>query len=326
MYSKKLYGEALALYDSAMISWKRENEKFFLFRDYKKAVVFAGEARIKADLAGRHSEKDEKGTRGRLEKGVSVLQDKSKEFDAVYLHIPMSASIKEKQGKGKLLLNETMIAFAQEDYKAGEEKFQEAKQNIDAAYREAEAFVEHYFTRLPVWRKDLERTLEMSKKNGSYVLVVEKFPPRCRLYYKGKLKEEFCVELGKNWLGDKYREGDNATPEGMYKVTKKLGEGKTKYYKALLLDYPNAEDRERFRQLKKSGEINAAAKIGSLIEIHGGGGKGAHWTNGCVALTDKEMDKVYRYAEVGTVVTIIGAEKSWKEVIEECKKYKMTHE
>ena len=63
-----------------------------------------------------------------------------------------------------------------------------------------------------------------------------------------------------------------------------------------------------------------------MIEIHGGGGKGAHWTNGCVALTDRDMDKVYRYAGVGMVVTIVGAGKDWKDVMEEYKNYKITYE
>ena len=51
-------------------------------------------------------------------------------------------------------------------------------------------------------------------------------------------KWEFDAELGTNWVGDKRVKGDKATPEGMYKITKKFDGRKTKYYKALLLDYP----------------------------------------------------------------------------------------
>ena len=56
LYNKKLHEEALVLYDSAMAAWKRENGKFFLFRDYKKAIAFAGEAKKKAERAGELSE------------------------------------------------------------------------------------------------------------------------------------------------------------------------------------------------------------------------------------------------------------------------------
>jgi murein L,D-transpeptidase YafK len=98
-----------------------------------------------------------------------------------------------------------------------------------------------------------------------------------------------------------------ATPEGMYKITKKFEGSKTKYYKALLLNYPNDEDKEKFKSEIGNGSLPASAKIGDLIEIHGNGGKGIDWTEGCIALTDKEMDIVFKITKVGTPVTIIGS-------------------
>ena len=82
---------------------------------------------------------------------------------------------------------------------------------------------------------------------------------------------------------------------------------KTKYYKAFLLDYPNDEDTARFKAEIAKGSLPASAKIGGLIEIHGNGGKGIDWTEGCVALTDREMDLVYKIVKVGTPVTIVGS-------------------
>ncbi|MBE3139905.1 MAG: L,D-transpeptidase family protein, partial [Thermoplasmata archaeon] len=79
------------------------------------------------------------------------------------------------------------------------------------------------------------------------------------------------------------------------------------YYKALLLDYPNDEDKKRFKSEIKHGSLPASAKIGDLIEIHGNGGKGVDWTEGCIALTDKEMDVVFRIVKAGTPVTIVGS-------------------
>lgn len=325
-YNKKLYGQALALYDSAMVAWKRENERFFLFRNFEKVMSFAANARIKADLASSRSEKDERSTKIRLEQGIVALQEKVKDFNRWFFNIPMAASITKKQANGKLLLNEAIVAVSNDDYKAADGKFILAKQYIDEAYKSAESILKNYFTLLPKWQKQLAQTLAASKREGSYVIVVEKFPPRCCLYYEGVLKAEYTAELGKNWLGDKLCEGDNATPEGMYRVTKKLSAGKSKYYKALLLDYPNAEDREQFRKLKKNKEISAYARIGNLIEIHGDGGRGAHWTNGCVALTNGDMDKLFKFVGVGTAVTIIGASQPLEKTIDEYKNYGTKHE
>jgi lipoprotein-anchoring transpeptidase ErfK/SrfK len=44
-----------------------------------------------------------------------------------------------------------------------------------------------------------------------------------------------------------------------------------------------------------------------MIEIHGNGGKGADWTAGCIALTDREMDSLFKIVKVGTPVTIVGS-------------------
>jgi L,D-peptidoglycan transpeptidase YkuD (ErfK/YbiS/YcfS/YnhG family) len=48
------------------------------------------------------------------------------------------------------------------------------------------------------------------------------------------------------------------------------------------------------------------AGVGSLIEIHGDGGQGRDWTDGCVALSNSDMDRVFARARVGTPVTIVG--------------------
>jgi lipoprotein-anchoring transpeptidase ErfK/SrfK len=46
--------------------------------------------------------------------------------------------------------------------------------------------------------------------------------------------------------------------------------------------------------------------IGGLIEIHGAGGQGRNWTDGCVALVNPDMDRLFAAVGVGTPVTIVG--------------------
>jgi len=108
-------------------------------------------------------------------------------------------------------------------------------------------------------------------------------------------------------MGNKLFAGDKATPEGVYKILEKKNSAKTKYYKALLINYPNNEDQRRYDQMVKSGEISKRTGIGGLIEIHGNGGKGVHWTDGCIALENKEMDVVYNQCGVNTPVIIVGS-------------------
>ena len=73
---------------------------------------------------------------------------------------------------------------------------------------------------------------------------------------------------------------------------------------------------ERFKDEISKGTLPASSKIGGGIEIHGGGGKGVDWTEGCIALTDSEIDLVYSIAKVGTSVTIVGSIKDINQILD----------
>ena len=74
-----------------------------------------------------------------------------------------------------------------------------------------------------------------------------------------------------------------------------------------MLNYPNQQDLEEFNRKVQSGALPAGAKIGELIEIHGDGGRGGNWTEGCVALKNNDMDVLFQHVDSGTPVTIIGS-------------------
>jgi murein L,D-transpeptidase YafK len=108
-------------------------------------------------------------------------------------------------------------------------------------------------------------------------------------------------------MAHKERAGDKATPEGNYQIVNKKSGGHTTYYKAMLLNYPNAEDRAAFARKKNQGLISRRTGIGNLIEIHGNGGRGFDWTSGCVGMRDRDIDDLFRLVGAGTRVTIVGS-------------------
>jgi len=179
-----------------------------------------------------------------------------------------------------------------------------AVNNISSHYEDRLA---DYFEAYPYWKTLAEQSISFSKRNSTPVLIVDKMARELLLYRNGKLSKRYPVELGVNWVGDKKQQGDGSTPEGNYKVVDKKQNGQTRYHKAFLLDYPNDEDRLRFARNKKNGAIHPDAKIGNLIEIHGSGGKGTDWTDGCIALQDSHMDELFALCAAGTRVTIVGS-------------------
>jgi murein L,D-transpeptidase YafK len=188
-----------------------------------------------------------------------------------------------------------------------------ASQLITRSVTEAHNYLADYFVNLSKWQRWADETINWSRNNSSYAILVDKFAHKLYIYKDGKVKKEFIAELGPNWIGTKQYRGDKATPEGKYHITKKKARQHTKYYKALLINYPNDEDQARYNANVKKGIIPKRG-VGNLIEIHGDGGKGINWTDGCVALTNNDIDKVYELVGVGTPVTIVGSLKSLKEI------------
>lgn len=118
----------------------------------------------------------------------------------------------------------------------------------------------------------------------------------------------YRVAIGPGGDGPKRYEGDRRTPVGTYRVAGRI---KGLFHQFLLVSYPNEEDRRRFAELKRRGEVPPGRGIGHSIGIHGVGGRqyaGVHketdWTLGCVALDDDEIDEIARLTPDGTRIVI----------------------
>lgn len=157
------------------------------------------------------------------------------------------------------------------------------------------------------WRQMARRTIAWSRTNRATAILVNKADRRLTIYRNGRPVVSYPVQLGYNGILEKRYQGDGATPEGQYRVVQKRDEGQTQFYRALLLDYPNAEDRRRFHKARRAGVIPAEAFIGGQIEIHGEADLPMSQTLGCLMLDNRQMDKLFAQVEVGTPVTIVGA-------------------
>lgn len=157
----------------------------------------------------------------------------------------------------------------------------------------------------------IDSTISDSKKNKSYAIIVNKSEYKLFLLKDGFIQKSFPLDLGFNPFDDKKMQGDRATPEGMYKVSFKIPEGKSQFYKGLLINYPNDKDKTEFNELIKSGKIPESSKIGGSIAIHGMGSGNSdsryryNWTHGCMALSNSNIDDIFDIVSLGTPVTIV---------------------
>lgn len=134
-------------------------------------------------------------------------------------------------------------------------------------------------------------------------VVVIKSTKTLSLYKGERLLGTYSVVFGANPVGHKQQEGDERTPEGQYILDFKKTD--SAFYKAIHISYPNVQDME---SAKKRG-----VSPGGSIMIHGqknGFGWASfisqyfNWTDGCIALSNEDMDFVWHDVEAGTPIEI----------------------
>lgn len=306
VYSDKIYKESVGLYDSAMANWKIENARFILFRDYSRIISFAKRAKKRAEEASEESIKKSTNLNQNVEAAFVSLSKKIEIYNKLFKDLPLEKSVFDAHNKSEMFLSESKIAHENGKLKDAEVLFKKAEVYANHANLAAGKMLRDYFADQPKWRGWVNDAIAASR-GGNKVIVVDKVAHILYVYQSGKVIRSYDAEFGPNWMAHKERTGDRATPEGNYHITSKKQGGSTTYHKAMLLDYPNSEDRMRFEAKKRKGLISRGAGIGNLIEIHGNGGRGFDWTIGCIGLRDRDIDDLYKLVGSGTRVTIVGS-------------------
>lgn len=208
----------------------------------------------------------------------------------------------------ELLLKQARSFYQQEEYGHSLAASEEAAQRLLTQASLLSTELGRYANRKRIarWQQMVKDTVEWSRSHHASAIVISKADRRLLLYRNGQQVLSYSVRLGFNGIREKRYQGDGATPEGRYHVTTKRGHGQTQFFRALVLDYPNAEDRRQFLLDRKNGQIPSSRGIGGQIEIHGTQNELAP-SLGCVMLENPQMAWLFNRVEKGTPVTIVGA-------------------
>lgn len=134
-------------------------------------------------------------------------------------------------------------------------------------------------------------------------VVVVKHERTLTLMSGDKALKTYKISLGSEPVGPKQRQGDHKTPEGSYIVDRR--NARSRFYRSLHLSYPTSEQRAEAAKTgtDPGGDImihglpNGFGWLGSLHRT-------LDWTDGCIAVTDQEMDEIWRAVDDGTPVEI----------------------
>ncbi len=279
--------------------------------DVERLSAAAETAAVEA-LAAAHREGERR--RAELDGRRAGLSRRLAALDVYLDRSPADQGLREPFGRARLELDLAASALAAPSAPAGPGDLAAASSRLAAAAADLDAVEGRLGERyarlrdpalLGRWQAWADAAVAASRQ-GVAAVIVDKLLGRCRLLRGGRVAAEFPAELGRNGLADKLYAGDEATPEGSYRVTAKREGGDTQYHRALMLDYPTAEDLRRYAEARRRGLVPAGRGPGSGIEVHGHGGRAVNWTNGCVALRDEDMDRLFAAVEIGTPVAIVG--------------------
>jgi murein L,D-transpeptidase YafK len=134
-------------------------------------------------------------------------------------------------------------------------------------------------------------------------IVVEKSARKLSIFADGKKLKSYRVALGRNPVGAKEQEGDMKTPEGFYWIDWRNPE--SDYHLSLHVSYPSDKDTARAAErgvnagfdIMIHGITNGAGWIGAFHRWH-------DWTAGCIAVTDEEIEELYRVTPDWTPIEI----------------------
>jgi murein L,D-transpeptidase YafK len=134
------------------------------------------------------------------------------------------------------------------------------------------------------------------------VLVLKK-ERTLQLLRDGKVIKSYKVALGGDPIGPKTRLGDHKTPEGVYVLDSRNPH--SRFYKSIHISYPNARDRATARQngVSPGGDVfvhglpNGYGWVGSSHRLK-------DWTDGCIAVTNDEIDEIWLAVSDGTPIEI----------------------
>lgn len=151
------------------------------------------------------------------------------------------------------------------------------------------------------------------RSEGADRIVMVKSTRQLYLLNSGKVIAKYMAALGPNAIGDKVREGDMRTPEGLYWIDNR--NPNSPYYLSLHVSYPNAKDiaQARMRGVSPGGAIMIHGlpvnpyKHAEIAPAH----PMVDWTHGCMAVNDKQIREIWQMVRLNTPIEICAGPKTY---------------
>jgi tetratricopeptide (TPR) repeat protein len=259
------YGEALGKYEQLIANYPAIEDRVL----FEMGIVYA---------YPKNDQKDYQKSLDCFQKIVKDYPDSKYRYDSQMMILQIH----------NVIIKDKKIAMQQAALETSGQALERKADEITALQGNIEALEEMVFT------------LRMESVDK---ILIEKEARRLSLLSKGEVIKSYKIALGGNPVGPKERQGDNKTPEGTYYIDAR--NGNSGFHLSLHISYPNAHDKKRAKKLGVSpgGDIMIHGIKNGFSQV-GASHAETDWTEGCIAVTNQEMEEIYKFVPIGTVVEI----------------------
>ena len=259
------YGAALGKYEQLIANYPAVEDRVL----FEMGIVYA---------YPKNAQKDYQKSLDCFQKIVKDYPDSEYRYDSQMMILQIQ----------NVIIKDQKIAAQQAALETSRQALERKADEIAALQEKIEAFEETVFT------------LRMESADK---VLIEKQARRLSLLSKGEVIKSYKIALGGNPLGPKERQGDNKTPEGTYRIDAR--NGNSGFHLSLHISYPNEDDKKRAKKLGVSpgGNIMIHGIKNGFSQV-GASHAETDWTEGCIAVTNQEMEEIYKFVPIGTVVEI----------------------
>ena len=259
------YGAALGKYEQLIANYPAVEDRVL----FEMGIVYA---------YPKNAQKDYQKSLDCFQKIVKDYPDSEYRYDSQMMILQIQ----------NVIIKDQKIAAQQAALETSRQALERKADEIAALQEKIEAFEETVFT------------LRMESADK---VLIEKQARRLSLLSKGEVIKSYKIALGGNPLGPKERQGDNKTPEGTYRIDAR--NGNSGFHLSLHISYPNEDDKKRAKKLGVSpgGNIMIHGIKNGFSQV-GASHTETDWTEGCIAVTNQEMEEIYKFVPIGTVVEI----------------------
>jgi L,D-peptidoglycan transpeptidase YkuD (ErfK/YbiS/YcfS/YnhG family) len=187
-----------------------------------------------------------------------------------------------------VIIKDKIIATQQTQIEASRQEVKDKENEVLALRKKIETLEQKIFA---LWTEPADK------------ILIEKKERRLTLLSKGEVIKTYKIALGGDPTGPKEKQGDTKTPEGIYLIDSR--NRVSGYHRSLHISYPNEKDKMRAKELGVSpgGDIMIHGIKNGLTWV-GTSHAEVDWTKGCIAVSDEEMDEIYKLVPNGTIVEI----------------------